>query len=162
MLVTYRAAMPRIGRVLTAAGLAAGAAAAWRWLRPDRVAVDGESMSPALRPGDRLLLLRGRVRRGDVVAFRHPRLPGITAVKRVAGLPGDRVERGGFSPLEAGDGYLLLGDNPAASTDSRHFGAVPPAALRGRAVYRYAPPARRGRLGADGGLSAPRPRRWGR
>src|SRR5205807_8578409 len=87
MLVTYRAAMPRIGRVLTAAGLAAGAAAAWRWLGPDRVAVDGESMSPALRPGDRLLLLRGRVRRGDVVAFRHPRLPGITAVKRVAGLP---------------------------------------------------------------------------
>jgi signal peptidase I len=150
--------MPWIRRGLAVAGLGLGAAAAWRWLRPERVAVDGESMSPALLPGDRLLLLRRRVRRGDVVAFAHPRLPGITAVKRVAGVPGDRVDSVARSALDAGDGYVLLGDNPAASTDSRQFGAVPSAALRGRAVYRYAPPGRRGRLRTETGVSARRRR----
>ena len=45
-----------------------------------------------------------------------------------------------------GDGVLLLGDNPDQSTDSRHFGRVPVTSVRGKAVYRYAPPARAGRL----------------
>jgi hypothetical protein len=41
---------------------------------------------------------------------------------------------------------LVLGDNPAASTDSRTFGAVPLAALCGRCVHRYAPIDRAGAL----------------
>jgi hypothetical protein len=40
-------------------------------------------------------------------------------------------------------GLTVRGDNPSASTDSRDFGPVPAASVRGRVVYRYAPPHRR-------------------
>ena len=50
--------------------------------------------------------------------------------------------------MEAGPGYVVLGDNPAASTDSSEFGPVPGRLLRGRAVYRYAPADRRGAIPA--------------
>ena len=93
------------------------------------VVVEGDSMRPALAPGDRLLVLGLPVRVGDVVAVR---LDGRTMVKRVAALGEDDLE--------------VRGDNPAASTDSRVFGPVPHAAVLGRAVYRYAPAARAGRL----------------
>jgi nickel-type superoxide dismutase maturation protease len=112
--------------------------ALWRW-RPlgrvplTRVEVRGDSMRPALEPGDRLLVVRGRaVRVGDVVAVDDPRQPARTVVKRVAGL--------------ADGGVTVLGDNPGASTDSRAFGPVAPGAVRGRAVYRYFPDSRRGLL----------------
>jgi nickel-type superoxide dismutase maturation protease len=98
-----------------------------------RVEVRGDSMRPALEPGDRLLVVRGRaVRVGDGVALDDPRQPARTMVKRVAG---------------RGDGGVtVLGDNPGASTDSRAFGPVAPGAVRGRAVYRYFPDSRRGLL----------------
>ena len=90
-------------------------------------------MLPRLEPGDRLVLLPlRRVRPGMVVALPEPGDPGRVLVKRVAAVDGDRV--------------TVLGDNPAASTDSRTFGPVPAAALLGRAVYRYAPLPRAGRL----------------
>jgi signal peptidase I len=37
------------------------------------------------------VLPRREVRRGDIVAFRHPENVGMTLVKRVIGLPGDRI-----------------------------------------------------------------------
>jgi type IV secretory pathway protease TraF len=43
-----------------------------------------------------------------------------------------------------GEGVTVLGDNAAASTDSRTLGPVPPSAIRGRAFYRYFPAGRRG------------------
>ena len=105
------------------------------------VRVAGESMAPTYRSGD-LLLTRGvgrndPPRRGEVVVFGHAE---TRMLKRVVGLPGDRVE------LEAGrlfvngqsvDGrprlagaytqawrvptasYYVAGDNPTASDDSR-------------------------------------------
>lgn len=94
-----------------------------------RVVVSGESMTPALLPGDRWLVTRlGRVRRGDVVALCDPRQPQRVLVKRVADV--------------AAGGYVVLGDNPAASTDSRTFGVVPRRLVLGRCVYRYARVAR--------------------
>ena len=98
-------------------------------------------MAPTHRSGD-LLLTRGAgraglLRRGEVVVFRHA---GTRMLKRVVGLPGDRVE------LEAGrlfvndesvdgrarvpgayiqvwrvpvDSYFVAGDNPGLSDDSR-------------------------------------------
>lgn len=111
----------------TTAALAAAAFA-----RPvRRVAVEGESMLPALGPGDRVIAVRPvRPRPGDLVVVRDPRHPDRLLVKRVAAV--------------GRDGITVLGDNPGASTDSRAFGPVP--RVWGRAVYRYAPAQRAGRL----------------
>lgn len=103
-----------------------------RWL-PRRVVVAGDSMVPTLQPGDRLLVIPGRVRSGDLVALRDPRDQARVIVKRV-----DTVDGSGR--------YLVAGDHRAASTDSRHFGPVERRHLLGRVLYRYAPPARAGRL----------------
>jgi len=53
------------------------------------------SMEPTLLVGDRFFVLRpafmGHVRRGDVVAFRTPYDGRSSSVKRVIGVPGDRI-----------------------------------------------------------------------
>ncbi|HUF32886.1 MAG TPA: nickel-type superoxide dismutase maturation protease [Acidimicrobiales bacterium] len=106
-----------------------------------RVVVAGDSMRPALEPGERLVVLRGlRPRVGDVVAAPDPRCPGRIVVKRVAAVGPDGVE--------------LAGDHPAASTDSRTFGPVERRRVLGRAVWRYAPAGRTGRLGPAPGRPA--------
>jgi signal peptidase I len=124
--------------------LAIGAGIWWA-LRPFRVAVEGESMAPGLRPGDWLVAVRPRrVLRGDVVVLEDPRTPGFELVKRVAGVPGDRVGDGSASAgavLGPGD-YWVLGDSPSRSTDSRAFGPVPRSAIRGVVRLRYWPPGR--------------------
>lgn len=101
-----------------------------RWLRGVvLVEVTGTSMSPTLHPGDRLVAVaRRRYRPGDVVVARDPRgdEDGRRLVKRVAGV--------GPAGLE------LRGDDPEASTDSRHFGPVDPDLVVGKVVYRYWPP----------------------
>ncbi len=124
------------------AGVALAAVAARRL---GRVAVTGGSMRPALEPGDRLLLVRRcSYRPGAVVAVPDPRAPERLLVKRVERvLPDGRLE--------------VLGDDPSASTDSRAFGPVDPALVRGRAVWRYAPPERTGPVRTRGTM----PRRKG-
>jgi nickel-type superoxide dismutase maturation protease len=103
-----------------------------------RLRVTGESMIPTLLPGDRVVVVRGLgllrpgIRVGDLVALTDPRRPERLMVKRVAAIDGNSV--------------VVRGDNEVASTDSRHFGPVGPAAIRGRVVYRYFPEARRGWL----------------
>lgn len=103
-----------------------------------RLRVAGESMVPALLPGDRVLVWRGLgplrppIRVGDLVAVVDPRSPDRVMVKRVAGRAGTEV--------------FVQGDNEEASTDSRQFGPVAAAAIWGRVVYRYLPEERRGRL----------------
>ena len=76
-----------------------------------RVDVEGDSMAPTYRAGERLTALRRwrRVRVGDVVVAADPR-DGRWLLKRCAEVDGRMVE--------------LRGDNPDASTDSRHFGPV--------------------------------------
>ena len=103
-----------------------------RHLRVRRVAVGGDSMRPALEPGDRLLVLGPwPVRPGHVVAVPDPRLPDRRIlIKRVQSVTAGQAD--------------LRGDNPDASTDSRTFGTVPTGSVIGRAVYRYEPPHRRG------------------
>jgi nickel-type superoxide dismutase maturation protease len=120
-----------------AAAVALGLGVAWAALRPRRVEVVGGSMRPALEPGDRLVVVRlRRPRPGDVVAVPDPREPGRLLVKRIAA-------RRPPADLE------LRGDAPEASTDSRQFGPVPEHAVVGLAVYRYAPPDRRGFVGGS-------------
>lgn len=100
----------------------------------DVVEVRGASMEPTLHSGDRLLLVRQRgvPKAGQVVVARDPRDPSRELVKRVAVVDERGVE--------------LRGDNPSRSTDGRTFGRVPVSAVRWRAVVRYWPRRRLGRL----------------
>jgi signal peptidase I len=113
--------------------------------------------------------------RGDIVVFRAPpeaaRLcqGGGIYVKRLVGLPGDRIsERNGYvyvdgrklndSYVSPGDRdtqtrsfprvpsghYFFMGDNRVASCDSRTWGTVPRAALIGPVFATYWPPQRIG------------------
>ena len=92
--------------------------------------VSGASMVPAYYEGDRLLVhYGGRVRTGDAVLARDPRLPERILVKRA-------VRR-------EGAGWWLLADNPYAPGDSRQFGAVPDELVLGRVLLRLSPPRRR-------------------
>jgi signal peptidase I len=117
---------------------------------PWRLAIQQASMEPTLSEGDWLLVDPTTVRwprRGSIVAFRQPD-NGTLAVKRVGGLPGDRV------PFR--EGYLELADDEAwltadadeettaaagygAAIDSSRFGPVPVELLVGRVWFRYAP-----------------------
>jgi nickel-type superoxide dismutase maturation protease len=88
--------------------------------------VQGPSMVPTLRDGDRLLVRYGAaVRPGDVVVARHPFQQDLLVVKRAA------QRRDG--------GWWLLGDNPYVPNDSREFGAVPDDFVLGRVLARYRP-----------------------
>ena len=92
------------------------------------------SMQPALRPGDRLLIVGWLpIRPTDVVVFRDPEAQSTLVAKRVTKVhPNGSVD--------------VRGDNPNVSRDSRHFGVVPRRLILGRVVYRYLPAERRGRL----------------
>ena len=121
-------------------GMAAGISVGRRWL--DVVEVRGGSMAPSLLPGDRLLVesrsYQGRAPLpGEVVLAADPRQPDRELIKRVA------------SVNSAAAAAELRGDAPAASTDSRDFGAIPLSEIRWRAVLRYWPPQRAGRLPPD-------------
>lgn len=91
-----------------------------------RAKVAGDSMRPALRPNDWLLVYRSRrVRVGDVVVAYRPDRRELQIIKRVTGR--DR------------EGWWLEGDNPGASHDSWVFGAVPDSLIVGRVLLRYWP-----------------------
>jgi signal peptidase I len=111
----------------------------FRLARPFRVVVAGESMRPTLAPGDQLLAIAGgTVRRGDVVVVRAPDRE-IEMVKRVAGVPGDRVRIGDEDRMLGPDEFLVVGDDPDRSTDGRSFGPVSASAVAGVVVLRYLP-----------------------
>ncbi len=89
-------------------------------MRWRRVSVRGPSMSPALGDGDVVVARFGApVRSGGVVLVTWPARPGQLSVKRAV--------------RPDGDGWIVLGDNPFGSTDSRTLGpAVVVAVVRAR------------------------------
>lgn len=144
--------------------LVAGVAALIRSLLM-RVVVEGPSMEPALRDGDRVLVARAAYwwrppKAGEIVVARVAAVPGGLTVKRVLAGPGAVVEgegadapraqqrdapRAGRPTGQLGAGqYFLSGDNRRWSVDSRRFGPVFRRAMIGRVWYRYWPPERRG------------------
>ena len=103
-------------------------------------------MAPTLLPGDHLLVRPARrLHRRDLVVVADPHAAGRWVIKRVVALPGESVIVDGRR-VDAGEGIVLLGDNPEQSTDSRVYGAVSIATVHGRVWYRYAPAERAGRL----------------
>jgi signal peptidase I len=126
--------------------LAAGAVLAARRARLEPMLVRGESMLPTLRPGQRIAVgpPQRPLRRGAVVVVRHPAGDGLELVKRVVGLPGERVHLAGGRPdgVLGPDEYLVLGDHREASTDGRAFGPVGWEQVVGVVRFAYWPPRR--------------------
>lgn len=99
------------------------------------VEVTGDSMLPALRSGDLLLVRRcpgseGPVRTGDIVVARHPHHADKLIIKRIV--------------FRTGAGWWLESDNQRAAgrQDSWDFDAVPDRLVVGRPVVCYWPPSR--------------------
>lgn len=155
------------GALVLGAVVAAGLAV--RRARLEPVLVRGASMRPTLEPGQRIAVapLVRPPARGDLVVLSSG---GREVVKRVVGLPGERVRlRGGRLAVDGqavpepylagGSGageldlrlgpaeYLVLGDHRAASTDGRDFGPVAADALLARVAFAYWPPRRLRRRG---------------
>ncbi len=141
--------------------------------------VKGASMEPGLHSGDYIFTSKvtykfRSIQRGDIVVFHSPKNPDIEYIKRIIGLPGDRVliqdetvsvngiplsepyisartttwENGAIKegePLVVPKNELfVLGDNRPRSSDSREFGSIPISSLIGQVFYRYFPPGRMG------------------
>lgn len=139
--------------------------------------VGSESMVPTLQVWDRLLINKlaydfEEPERGDIVLFRDPEGGEEPLIKRVIGLPGDRIAvRGGrlilngerqkesyvagktciryqpktcsFGPITVPKGHVfVMGDNRAHSYDSRFFGPVVEENLIGEVLFRFWPPGR--------------------
>jgi signal peptidase I len=133
------------------------------------VRVEGTSMLPRLEDQDRLFINKiayrvGEIHQGDVVVFQYPRDHTKSYIKRVIGLPGDRLRidhgivyvngvalREPYVPARYEDDrseaqmvlppheYFLMGDHRSISSDSREFGPVDRDLIYGKAVFVYWP-----------------------
>jgi len=183
------------GQSAAAAGRAEGTMpdrGAWRWLREIVIAlgisifiivflyqpvkVEGTSMMPGLADQERIFINKfvyrfEAIECGDMVVFRYPVDPSKNYIKRIVGVPGDRVEifRGAvfvngerlhepyvpeqfrdersMSEIMVPEGtYFVLGDHRNLSSDSRDFGVVERKAIFGKAVFAYWPAGMLGKL----------------
>ncbi len=94
-----------------------------------RYQVEGESMTPSLSAGERVVVNRlaylvSKPRPGDLVVVRDPRQPERLLLKRIDRASGPNA-------------WLVLGDNDPASTDSRQFGPVGRELIIGKVWFRY-------------------------
>jgi len=133
------------------------------------VKVEGTSMAPLLSDQERIFINKfvyrfEPIERGDVVVFWYPRDHSKSFIKRVVGLPGERLEiraglvyvdgkelREPYVPANYLDGstyppvqipveeYFVMGDHRDSSNDSRVFGPVGRQEIYGKAVFAYWP-----------------------
>ncbi|MBZ5617355.1 MAG: signal peptidase I [Acidobacteriia bacterium] len=138
------------------------------------VKVEGTSMTPTLQNDERIFINKftyrfglATIARGDTVVFWYPQDQSKSYIKRVIGVPGDRVRvdggevyvngqlleedyvpainrdsvswRDGEEQTVPRDKYFVLGDHRNSSSDSRTWGYVPRENIYGRAVFVYWP-----------------------
>jgi len=134
--------------------------------------VSGSSMVPTFENKDYLIVDEisyrlGEPERFDVVVFKYPKDPSKYFIKRIIGLPNEKVDiqgsdltitneehQDGFKLEQsfvknksndnlnfelASDEYFVMGDNRSASSDSRYWGPVKRNLLIGRAFLRLLP-----------------------
>lgn len=133
-----------------------------------KVEVPSGSMENTIMTGDkvytfRLSYLFGKPKRGDIVVFPYPDDEEIDYIKRIIGLPGDKIEiREGilyinddrfeeeyimeamdnedFGPVVVpDDSYFMMGDNRNSSMDSRYWRNkfVERDKIKGKALFKY-------------------------
>jgi len=143
--------------------------------------VNGQSMVPNFQDGEYVLTDKisykiGTPGRGDVIVFHAPEAAncpkgtGCDFIKRVLGLPGDKVEvkdnaiwvndrkldepyipenfdvlpglflKNNKFVVLGADEYFVSGDNRPYSSDSRSWGPIRSSNIVGRAFFRYWPP----------------------
>jgi signal peptidase I len=134
--------------------------------------VSGESMFPTFDDGQYLIVdeisyIVNGPHRGDVVIFRYPNDPSRFFIKRIIGLPNEKVSiktgivtitnqahPEGFTLKEdyideqfsttgdyttGNEEYFVMGDNRNRSSDSRIWGMLPRKLMVGRAYFRLLP-----------------------
>lgn len=136
--------------------------------------VKGASMEPTFHTGEYILTSRVTYKirpleRGDVVVFKAPKNPDIEYIKRIIGLPGDKImikdgnvfvndvlitepyiaartnlwEQGfvkdGVAFTVPEEELFTMGDNRPRSSDGREFGPIPISSIIGQVFYRYFP-----------------------
>ena len=130
--------------------------------------IEGVSMEPNLHDGQYLIINKlvyylHPPERGDIVVFHYPKNPQRDFIKRIIGLPGEKVEVRGerifingeeleeqytlhtgkyaWGPQRLGeDEYFVLGDNRNSSSDSHNWGPLPEDDIIGKAWISYWPP----------------------
>ena len=139
--------------------------------------IPSESMVPTLEVGDRVFVNKFGYRfwepeQGDIVVFRSVEGGEEDLIKRVVGVPGDRVavrngvlrvngepqeesyvndgrprDRSSYGPTRLSEGEVFaMGDNRGNSRDSRFFGPVPVENIEGEAFMVFWPPTHIGLL----------------
>lgn len=136
--------------------------------------IKGASMEPSFYTGEYILTSKVTYKfrspyRGDIIVFKSPKNPDIEYIKRIIGLPGDKVVikngdvivndnliqenyiaaqtnlwEGGFTKdgqelIVPKEELFVMGDNRPHSSDSREFGTVPIPSIIGQVFYRYFP-----------------------
>jgi signal peptidase I len=142
------------------------------------VKVEGTSMMPSLTDQERIFINKftyrfgiGDIERGDMVVFWFPLDKTKSYIKRVIGLPGDKIEiehgvvivngkrlsedyvpddyrdRNSYPAFEVKpNNYYVLGDHRSSSNDSRAWGTVERSYIYGKAVFVYWPLEKMGRV----------------
>jgi signal peptidase I len=138
--------------------------------------IPSASMIPTLQIGDRVLVNKFIYRftepeRGDIIVFQSVDSSNEDLIKRVVGLPGDKIavrsgklfvngepqkepytnkklpDRSFFAKTTVPkDHVFVMGDNRGNSADSRVFGPLPEKNIEGEAFLRFWPPDRIGLL----------------
>ena len=130
--------------------------------------VEGSSMMPTLTDNERVLVNKvtykfREPKKGEIIVFPHPVYESndTILIKRVLGLPGDKIEilqgklyingneieedyiindNQSYGPFSVEDNTVfVLGDNRNNSIDSRHIGFVEIDDIRGKTFFRYWP-----------------------